>query len=120
VAPQATITLLPYLTHRLPEFWPEPEKFDPLRFTPENAADRHRYAYIPFGGGPRLCIGNTFALTEATLLLATITQHYELSLPPGYQAELEPLITLRPKGGMPMYLQHRQDKAQPAGMRHLT
>lgn len=115
VAPNATITLLPYLTHRLSEFWPQPEKFDPERFTPENATGRHRYAYIPFGSGPRLCIGNTFALTEATLLLATITQHYELMLPAGYQAELEPLITLRPKGGMPMYLRRREYSSQPAG-----
>lgn len=113
VAPDATITLFPFLTHRLPEFWPEPEKFDPLRFTPENSADRHRYAYIPFGGGPRLCIGNTFAMTEAILLLATITQRFSLELPAGYKAELEPLITLRPKGGMPMFLRPRETGSRP-------
>ena len=84
------------------------------------SADRHRYAYIPFGGGPRLCIGNTFALIEASLLLATITQHYELSLPAGYTAELEPLITLRPKGGMPMYLHRRDNKTRQSGQHRIS
>jgi cytochrome P450 len=107
VEPQSTLVLFTFLTHRHPEFWPEPEKFDPLRFTPENVAERARYAYVPFGGGPRQCIGNTFAMTEAMLLLATMAQHYELSLAPGHRVELNPLITLRPKGGMPMFLRPR-------------
>jgi len=107
VEPESAIVLFTFLTHRHPAFWPEPEKFDPQRFTPENVAERARYAYAPFGGGPRQCIGNSFAMTEAMLLLATIAQHYELHSFPGHQVELDPLITLRPKGGMPMYLHPR-------------
>lgn len=98
----STLTLSPYLTHRLPEFWPQPEKFDPERFTPENSQERPRYAYIPFGGGPRQCIGNTFAMTEAILLLATIAQRYHLVLQPNHLLEPNPLVTLRPKNGLPM------------------
>lgn len=98
------ITLSPYLTHRHPAFWEEPLKFDPERFTPERVAERPRYAYLPFGGGPRQCIGNNFAMTEAILLLATIAQRFRAELKPGHQVEMEPLITLRPKGGLPMML----------------
>lgn len=104
VPPQSTLTLSPYLTHRHPDFWEEPERFDPDRFTPERQAERPRYAYLPFGGGPRQCIGNNFAMTEATLLLATIAQRYRLALLPGHRVEMEPLITLRPKNGLPMTL----------------
>ena len=102
------LTLSPYLTHRMDEFWPEPLKFDPERFTPEQVESRPRYAYIPFGGGPRQCIGNNFAMTEAILLLTTICQRFNLDLIDGYQAELHPLITLRPKHGMPMKLSKRK------------
>ncbi|MGH2538484.1 MAG: cytochrome P450 [Candidatus Promineifilaceae bacterium] len=101
----AAVTLSPYLTHRLPEFWPEPERFDPGRFRPEQVAERPRYAYIPFGGGPRQCIGKEFALTEAHLILATILQRFAPRLAPGHPVEVEPLITLRPRFGLPMFLQ---------------
>jgi cytochrome P450 len=102
VPPNSTLTLSPYLTHRHPEFWEEPDKFDPERFTAERQAERPRYAYLPFGGGPRQCIGNNFAMTEAILLLATIAQRYRLELLPGQRVEMEPLITLRPRNGLPM------------------
>ncbi|RMG89300.1 MAG: cytochrome P450 [Chloroflexi bacterium] len=105
----AVITLSPYITHRHPEFWSEPEKFNPERFSPERKENRHRFAYLPFGGGPRICIGNTFALTEATLILAMITQQFRLELPPNHQIEPEPLITLRPKGGVPVFLRARMN-----------
>jgi cytochrome P450 len=108
VGPNSAITLVSYLTHRHPDFWPEPEKFDPQRFSAENVAGRPRFAYVPFGGGPRQCIGNSFALTEATLLLATIAQRYRPEPVPGHKPELEPLITLRPKSGMPLYMLPRQ------------
>jgi cytochrome P450 len=101
------VTLSPYLTHRHPDFWEEPLRFDPERFTPERVAERPRYAYLPFGGGPRQCIGNSFAMTEAILLLATIAQRFRAELQPGYRVEIEPLITLRPKGGLPMILRAR-------------
>lgn len=103
----AVITMSPYVTHRHPDFWDDPERFDPQRFTPERKAERPRYAYLPFGGGPRQCIGNNFAMTEAILLLASIVQRYRLTLLPGTQVELEPLITLRPKGHLLMTLAKR-------------
>ncbi len=98
----STIVLSQYITHRHPDSWEEPDLFDPERFTPERAKRRHRFAYFPFGGGPRICIGSNFAMLEAQLLLATIAQHYELDLVPGHPVELEPLVTLRPKYGIMM------------------
>lgn len=92
----------PYATHRHPDFWPSPERFDPDRFLPEAAAERPRFAYFPFGGGPRLCIGNEFALMEATIALAMILQRYRLRPLPGHRVESEVRITLRPKHGLPM------------------
>ncbi|WP_420630931.1 cytochrome P450 [Candidatus Leptofilum sp.] len=107
VPKNSVITMSPYVTHRHPDFWDAPERFDPQRFTPEHKAERPRYAYLPFGGGPRLCIGQSFAMTEAILLLASIVQQYRLTLMPGSQVELEPLITLRPKGQLMMTLTAR-------------
>ena len=107
VTANAVITMSPYITHRHPDFWENPEEFDPQRFTPERKAGRPRYAYVPFGGGPRLCIGNSFAMTEAILLLASIVQRFRLMLLPGTLVELEPLITLRPKGKLMMTLTQR-------------
>ncbi len=104
VAAQSAVTLFPYVTHHHPEFWPDPDRFDPERFTPEQTADRPRYAYLPFGGGPRQCIGNIFALTEAQLILASLVQRYRWQLVSDQPVEIEPLITLRPKNGLPMRL----------------
>ena len=104
----APITISPYLTHRHPDFWEDPEKFDPQRFSPEASAARPRYAYIPFGGGPRKCIGSNFAMTEATLVLAMLTQRYRMHLLPGHPVKMEPLITLRPRHGMKMRVQQRE------------
>jgi cytochrome P450 len=88
--------------HHHPTYWPDPDCFDPDRFTPENSAGRPRFAYLPFGGGPRLCIGNNFALAEAPLVLAAIFQRFGLKLAPGTLVEPLPLVTLRPANGMPM------------------
>jgi len=99
------ILLSPYTTHRHPAFWEDPEEFDPERFTPERSAGRPHYAYFPFGGGPRMCIGSSFAMMEAQLILATIVQRYSLRLVPGHLVEPEALVTLRPKHGLPMLLQ---------------
>jgi cytochrome P450 len=101
---KSVILLIPYVTHRHPAFWEEPERFDPERFTSERAVARSRYAYFPFGGGPRQCIGNNFALMEAHLILATVAQRYRLQLVPGYVVEPEALLTLRPRYGLPMTL----------------
>jgi cytochrome P450 len=104
---KAPLMLLPYITHRHPEFWDRPETFDPERFTPENVAKRPRYAYFPFGGGPRLCIGREFALMEAQLILATLAQRYRLELLPGAKVLPMPLITMRPVGRLRMMLRER-------------
>ncbi|MFN8442347.1 MAG: cytochrome P450 [Caldilineaceae bacterium] len=103
----AGVVIMNYVIHRHPQFWPDPEKFDPERFAPANAAKQHPYAYVPFGGGPHKCIGFQFALYEAQLLLSMIAQRYSLKLKPGYQPVMQPLITLRAKDGMPMTLHRR-------------
>ena len=104
----ASVILSPYVTHRHPEFWEDPERFDPERFQPKRAAERPRYAYFPFGGGPRVCIGSEFALMEGVLTLATIAPEFRLRPAPGHQVQPEPLITLRPSGGLPMLLERRK------------
>ena len=101
------ILIAPYVTHRDPRWWDNPEQFDPERFTPERSAGRPPLAYLPFGAGPRMCIGNVFALTEATLVLATIAQRYRLRLAPGAAVEPLPIFTLRVKGGLPMLISKR-------------
>lgn len=97
------VILSPWVTHRSPALWPNPEGFDPDRFAPD-APKRPRYAYFPFGGGPRQCIGNNFALMEAELVLATIMSHFSVALEPGHRPEPQAFITLQPKGGLPMRL----------------
>jgi cytochrome P450 len=102
------VMLSPYMTHRHRDFWDNPEEFRPERFQSESALRLPRFAYFPFGGGPHLCIGNSFAMMEAQLLLATIAQKFELHHQSGQTVELEPLITIRPKGGLWMNLYPRQ------------
>jgi cytochrome P450 len=95
----------PYVTHRLPSFWENPEEFDPERFTGERVAGHQRYAYFPFGGGPRQCIGEIFALTEMQLVIAMVAQKYRLHLVPGHPVEEEAMFTLRPRHGIQMTLE---------------
>jgi len=104
VPAKALIILSPYVTQRRSDVRENPEGFDPERFTPEQAANRPRYAYFPFGGGPRQCIGNEFALMEATLVLATVARQYRLHLVPGHPVEPYPIFTLRPRHGVLMTL----------------
>lgn len=103
----AIVTLSPYLTHRHPDYWPEPERFDPQRFAPDRSAIGPDQAYIPFGRGPRTCIGGHFAMTEATLIVAMVAQRYRLRPVPGHPLDLEPLITLHPRDGLPMTVHER-------------
>lgn len=91
------IFLSPYVTQRRPDLWENPDTFDPERFTPEHVASRPRFAYFPFGGGPRVCIGNSFAAVEAQLIIPMVAQAYRLNLFPGCQVEPQALITLQPK-----------------------
>jgi cytochrome P450 len=94
------LMLSPYVTHRNPAYWDAPETFDPDRFLPERVAERPKYAYFPFGGGPRLCIGRDFALMEAVLVIAVIAQQYQLRLAPGREVHAQPIATLRPRPGV--------------------
>ncbi len=103
----AVVFLSQYVTHRHPNFWENPEGFDPERFTSKRSHGRPDFAYFPFGGGPRKCIGNHFALLEAQVALATITQRYRLDLMPGYTLTPQPTITLRPKDGIWMRLKKK-------------
>ncbi|HLH97632.1 MAG TPA: cytochrome P450 [Xanthobacteraceae bacterium] len=111
VPPGANLTISIYLTHRNPNLWPDPERFDPTRFAPEALAARHRFAYLPFGGGPRICIGNSLAIAEAKAILATIAQHYRVRLAAGRPVEPIGLVTLRPKNGVWVTLEPRSDAA---------
>ncbi len=103
----SAVLIAPWLLHRKPAIWENPERFDPERFSPERSGARHRFAYIPFGAGPRICIGMAFAMTEAVLILATIAQRYRLRLKAGHPVEPQGLITLRPRYGMRMHLLRR-------------
>jgi len=94
------IFVSPYLMHHEPRFWENPEGFDPGRFSPEEEAKRPKGAYFPFALGPRKCIGESFAMMEARLILASIVQRTRLELVPGRSIELDPTVTLRPKGGL--------------------
>jgi len=103
VIPKGGIALMsPYVMHRHKSFWPDPELFNPDRFTPEAKAARPKFAYFPFGGGPRVCIGERFAWMEGVLLLATIGQQWRFQLAPGHVVAIHPQITLRPRNGMKM------------------
>lgn len=99
----AIVAVSPWVMHRSPDLWPNPEGFDPARFL-EPDPNRHKLAYLPFGAGPRTCIGNVFALTEMQIILPIIVQRVALELVPGTEIALDPSITLRPKTGVPMTL----------------
>ena len=107
VPPGTTIDINIYVTHRNPNLWPAPESFEPERFTPAAVALRHRFAYLPFGGGPRICIGNGFAIAEAQIILAAIAQHYRVHLAANHAVQPIGLVTLRPKNGFWVTLEAR-------------
>jgi cytochrome P450 len=111
IPPGASISISMYVTHRNPHLWTEPERFDPARFAPAAAAQRHRFAYLPFGGGPRICIGNGFAIAEAQVIVAAIAQRYRLRLAPDQVVEPIGLVTLRPKSGVWVTLEPRRHAA---------
>ncbi|HET9831647.1 MAG TPA: cytochrome P450 [Vicinamibacterales bacterium] len=100
--------VIPWVLHRHPRYWNEPERFDPERFSPERSAERSKWVYLPFGAGPRRCIGDQFALIETHLTLATFAQQYRLHLVKGHRVSPWPLITLRPRFGMPMIIERRR------------
>lgn len=98
----------PYAMHHSERYWDRPEEFIPERFTAENMKDRPRYSYFPFGGGARLCVGNNFALMEMQIVLAMLISRFDFYLPDNFEMELTPLITLRPKNGLPMKVANRE------------
>ena len=98
----ANVVMSPWIMHRDPRFFDHPEQFDPDRWADPSTQQLPRFAYFPFGGGPRLCIGASFAMMEANLLLAAIGQRFELRLVPGHPVTPQPGITLRPRHGMRM------------------
>jgi cytochrome P450 len=103
----ALVFIVPWVVHRHQKLWHDPGRFDPERFSPEQSAARARFAFLPFGGGRRICIGATFATAEATILLASLARHFSLRLSPGHVVEPQGLITLRPRYGMKMQLTPR-------------
>lgn len=101
------LMLFPYATHRHPDFWDDPERFDPDRFLPEREQGRHPFAYFPFGGGQRICIGNSFAMLEAHVLTALLARRFAARLVPGHRPQIEMGGTLMVRNGLPMRLRRR-------------
>ncbi len=107
--PERSVVLMSqYITHRDPRFFPDPERFDPERWTAEAQPSRPKFSYFPFGGGSRVCIGEQFAWMEGILLVATLAQQWKMRLVPGHPVDIQPLITLRPRHGMRMRVERRR------------
>lgn len=101
--PKGASVIMPiHAIHHDPRFWPDPETYDPERFMPGRGKGRHRSAYLPFGGGRRVCIGSSFALMETTLITAMLSQKFVFDLRPGHPVEPEATLTLRPRRGVRM------------------
>lgn len=98
----ADVVISPYTLHRHPGHWTDPERFDPDRFDPGASGGRHRYAYVPFGAGPRFCIGNNLGTMEAVLVAAMVAREFRLEVVPGHRVVPDPMLTLRVRGGLPM------------------
>jgi cytochrome P450 len=94
IPPKALVVVSPYVTHRRPDLWENPETFDPDRFLPERSQGRPRFAYFPFSAGPRKCIGAGIAMVEAPMVVAMAAQRYRLSVPAGFTPGLKTRITL--------------------------
>jgi cytochrome P450 len=103
----STVLLSQFVTHHRPDVWHQPDVFDPERFSPDAVKQRHRFAYFPFSAGPRVCIGNNFALIEGTLILATVCQRYRVLPVLGPDVPIDVQATYRPRGGLPVRLQQR-------------
>jgi cytochrome P450 len=101
------LLMFPYATHRHPEFWETPERFDPDRFRPECEQGRHPFAYFPFGGGQRICLGNSFAMLEACILTAVLARRFHARLASGHRPRIEMRGTLMIRNGLPMHISTR-------------
>jgi len=98
----ADVLVCPYTLHRHPAFWPAPDRFDPDRFDPARGTSRPGYAYIPFGAGPRFCVGNHLGLMEAAFVIAMVARDLRLRKVPDHAVVAEPMLSLRVRGGLPM------------------
>jgi cytochrome P450 len=107
----ATVVVSLFATHRLPQYWPDPERFDPDRFSPEESATRPEFSFIPFAAGHRNCIGGSMAMIELKMIVAQIAQRYRLEVVPGHPIELEAGTTMYPLHGMQMTLERRRAAA---------
>ena len=101
------IAMSPYTMHRHPAFWDELERFDPERFMPERVAARPRFAYFPFGGGARQCIGNNFAIMESMIIIPAIAGRFRLRRVSDEPVEEHALVTLRPRNGVHVFVEKR-------------
>ncbi|MFE4639008.1 cytochrome P450 [Streptomyces sp. NPDC056773] len=102
VPAKADVLVCPYTLHRHPDFWEDPERFDPSRFEVSRVASRPRYAYIPFGAGPRFCIGSNLGMMEAVFVTALLTRDLDFEVIAGHEGVAEPMMSLRMRGGLPM------------------
>jgi len=102
IQPGNDVLISPYTLHRNAEFWPDPERFDPERFTPDRVRARPKYAYLPFGAGPRVCVGSHLGMAEAVLVTAMVARELRLRLVPGYRVRPEARLSLGVRGGLPM------------------
>ncbi len=107
IRPKTSVMIAPWILHRHRRLWDDPDYFEPERFAPGRRERIHRFAYIPFGAGPRVCIGMGFAMQEAMIILAAILRHFRLELVPGHPVEPQARVTLRPKYGLRMRLFRR-------------
>jgi cytochrome P450 len=105
-----SIAMSQWVMHRDARYFSRPDEFIPERWTDELARQLPKFAFFPFGGGPRVCIGSSFAMMEMVVLLATIAQQYRLTLAPGHFIELWPTVTLHPRHGMPMVIKRRKEE----------
>lgn len=115
----SAVMILITMIHRDPKIWPNPEGYDPRRFLPENLKSRPRHAYLPFGGGRRMCVGSTFATVEAILLAAMISRKLTFDLVRGINVQPEAAITQRPRNGLPMTVNQRNVAAGPPAVDHI-
>jgi cytochrome P450 len=112
IARGTSLVMSQWLKHRDSRYFEQPEKFSPGRWVSESARPLPKYAYFPFGGGPRACIGNSFAMMEAVLVLATVAQRFRLTATPGYTVEPWATITLQPRGGIFLKVEPREPNVE--------
>jgi len=102
------MAILPWVVHRHRRLWEDPDRFDPGRFSPENSAARPRFAYVPFAGGPRICVGATFAMTQMLIVIAVLARRFRFRLSPDHPVKAVGRISLHPHGGLMMTAERRR------------